>query len=104
MPETRYEKSIRGERLVCSTCVVEHESGNTDILFDTERDQIYAINPVGAEVWAMFRVPSLVEDVLSKVCSKFDHVPCEDVRRDCLEFIRDALDAGLLNSATETHD
>ncbi|MBI5359237.1 MAG: PqqD family protein [Planctomycetes bacterium] len=69
---------------------------NETYIITPENTTLHRLNEVGTFVWDNTDMPETVENLIIKVCERFDVEP-EDARKDVIEFIRIMHKKGLLS-------
>ena len=71
--------------------VIEGEA----VIVNLESSMLYSLNPVATLIWEMSDGKSSIEKILDKICEDFE-VQRKLAKKDCLEFVQDFADKGLL--------
>ncbi len=67
------------------------------VLFSTETEVYYSLNPVGALIWEL--LPRTLDDVCTEVCARHPDVSPERVHADVSALMTELEDAGLIEWA-----
>lgn len=79
--------------------VMASQVDNELVMMDIERGMYYALNPVGAEIWARLAEPQQVADLCAQLQQEYavDRATCE---ADVLAVLNDMAENGLLVQGT----
>jgi hypothetical protein len=65
--------------------------GSEAILLDAASGEYVQINDVGALIWEALDVPAVLDDVIARVCARFDDAP-PDAAAEVTEFLQSLVD------------
>lgn len=65
------------------------------VVISLDSSMLYSLNSVGTLIWGMSDSRTSIERIVDKICEEFE-VERELAQKDCLEFIQDFADKGLL--------
>jgi hypothetical protein len=66
------------------------------VLFSSESEVYFGVNPVGAIIWEMLPVHATVEQLVSALAQRFSDVGVERIQRDVDAFLADLRANGLV--------
>lgn len=66
------------------------------VMMDIDSGQYFALNPVGAHVWAVLENPATVEAVINSVCTTFDVDGAGNVDADVSVFLSELVENKLI--------
>ena len=65
------------------------------VIVDPSTSMLYSLNPVATLVWEMSDERTTVEEIVDRIVEEFE-VERSTAEEDCLEFVRDFVDKGIL--------
>ena len=71
--------------------VIEGEA----VIVNLDSSMLYSLNPVATLIWEMSHARTSLEKIVDKICEEFE-VQRKLAKKDCLEFVQDFADKGLL--------
>ena len=73
------------------------------VVVDPVTSMLYSLSSVATLIWEMSCEKTEVDNIIGRIAEEFE-VEREVAERDCLEFVRDFMDKGLLLAAEESKE